>query len=198
MQGNHMSLLEYSQAVGVEITSDEMLARQVRRDPEAFVELYRRHVQRIYHFHLIRTSNVDDAHDLTSQTFMAALESIETYRGQGSFCGWLFGIASHKVADHYRGRRVDEPLEMAEALPDSDPSPSDVVAIRLQLVQVSEALRTLAPDQAEALTLRIFGELSAVEVGRMMGKSEAAVKMLVHRGLRKLREKLTLTPEVSL
>ncbi len=198
MRGNHTSLLEHSQAVGVETTSDEILVRQVRRDPEAFVELYRRHIRRIYHFHLVRTSNVDDAHDLTSQTFLAALENIETYHGQGSFCGWLFGIASHKVADHYRRRRVDEPLEMAEALQDTDPSPADVAATRLQLAQVSEALRTLAPDQAEALTLRVFGELSAVEVGRMMGKSEAAVKMLVHRGLRKLREKLTLIPEVSL
>lgn len=155
-------------------------------------------MQRIYHFHLIRTSNVDDAQDLTSQTFLAALESIETYRGQGSFCGWLFGIAGHKVADHYRRRRGDEPLEMAEVLHDPDPSPAEVAATRLQLAQVSAALRTLAPDQAEALTLRIFGELSAAEVGRIMGKSEAAVKMLVHRGLRKLREYLTLTPEVSL
>jgi RNA polymerase sigma-70 factor (ECF subfamily) len=177
MQGNY-TILEYSQTGGVETLSDEMLVQQVHRDPEAFVELYRRHMQSIYRFHLIRTSNVDDAQDLTSQTFLAALESIETYRGQGSFCGWLFGIASHKVADHYRRRRADEPLEAAEALQDPDPSPADVAATRLQLAQVSEALRTLAPDQAEALTLRVFGALSAGEVGRMMGKSEAAVKSI--------------------
>jgi RNA polymerase sigma-70 factor (ECF subfamily) len=198
MQGNHTSPSGTSQAAGLETTSDETLVGQIRRDPEAFAELYRRHIQRIYHFHLLRTGNVEDAQDLTSQTFLAALESIEAYRGQGSFCGWLFGIAGHKVADHYRRQRIDAPLEMAEALRDSDPSPEDVAANRLQLALVSDALRTLAADQAEALTLRVFGGLAAAEVGRIMGKSEAAVKMLVHRGLRELRDRLTLIAEVSL
>ena len=178
--------------------NDETLARLALGDPGIFSELYRRHVRHIYHFHLMRTGSVDDAQDLTSQTFLAALESIERYRGQGSPCGWLLGIAGHKLADHYRRRRVDASLDTAYAVHDPDPSPEDAATTRLQLAQVNQALLALTPDQAQALTLRVFGELSAAEVGHIMGKSETAVRMLIHRGLRQLRERLAASPEVSL
>ena len=64
---------------------DVHLARQARVNAEAFAELYRRHVTRIYRYHMAHIGNVKDAEDLTSQTFMAALEGIRSYRGAGSF-----------------------------------------------------------------------------------------------------------------
>jgi len=195
MQNDQYSLEGYSPPTSSKANDDIALARRARGDPEVFAELYQRHMKQIYHFHLIRTGSVDDAQDLTSQTFLAALEGIGTYRGQGTFCGWLFGIASHKVIDHYRRRRTDEPLESADVVDRLDRSPEDIAMTHLQLAQVSDALQALASEQTEALTLRIFGELSAAEVGRIMGKSEAAVKMLVHRGLHKLQERLTLASE---
>jgi len=201
MQNESVSLLKRSQAINPasDDADEEALARRAVRDPDAFAELYQRHMNGIYLFHLMRTGNADDAQDLTSQTFLAALESIQSYRGQGSFRGWLFGIAGHKVADHYRRKRPDVSLENggAEVLPDPAPPPEEVVATRLHLAQVAEALRKLGLEQAEALTLRLFGGLSAAEVGRIMGKSEAAAKMLVYRGLRKLRDELAFILEVS-
>jgi RNA polymerase sigma-70 factor (ECF subfamily) len=197
MHPNQPTLLTRASPAGVGVEDDVTLARQARADPQAFAELYRRHMEPIYRFHLIRTSDVQDAQDLTSQTFLAALESIESYRGQGSFAGWLFGIASHKVADHYRRRRTSTPLEAAEDLTDPEPYPEEVAATRLRLSQVARTLATLPPDQAEALTLRLSGGLSALEVGRIMGRSEAAAKMLVHRGLRNLQDRLALEPEVA-
>jgi RNA polymerase sigma-70 factor (ECF subfamily) len=197
MHPHQPTLMTRLQSGGVVVEDDVTLARRARADPHAFAELYRRYMEPIYRFHLIRTSNVQDAQDLTSQTFLAALESIESYRGQGSFAGWLFGIASHKVADHYRRRHVSASLEAIEEMTDPEPYPEEVAATRLQLTQVARALATLAPDQAEALTLRLSGGLSALEVGRIMGRSEAAVKMLVHRGLRNLQDRLAPGTEVS-
>ena len=69
---------------------------------------------------------------------------------------------------------------------------------RLQLARVSRALQSLDAQQAEALALRLFGGLDAAEVGQVMGKSQAAAKMLVHRGLRQLQERLNYSLEVSL
>jgi RNA polymerase sigma-70 factor (ECF subfamily) len=186
------------EAQALDDRADEALARQARDDPEAFAELYGRYVDRVYRFVLIRTGSVPDAQDLTSQTFLAALESIGAYGGRGSFGGWLFGIARHKLADHYRRRRPEVPLDDAEELHYPDPSPEEVVDARLQLARVSRALRSLDAQQAEALALRLFGGLDAAEVGQAMGKSQAAVKMLVHRGLRKLQERLNYSLEVSL
>jgi RNA polymerase sigma-70 factor (ECF subfamily) len=179
-----------------DVQDDETLVRLARGGPadtphpEAFTELYGRYLDRVYGFILIRTGDVQDAQDLTSQTFLAALESIHKYDGRGSFGGWLFGIARHKIADHYRRRRVQVPLDDADLLHHPDPSPEDMVHTHLQLDRVAQALQGLDAQQAEAVALRIFGQLDAVQVGQVMGKSQAAAKMLVHRGLHHLQQKL--------
>ena len=198
MHSEQLTVYKPTPSAGLDAQDDETLARQARGDPQAFAELYGRFLDRVYRFILIRTSSVQDAQDLTSQTFLAALENIGKYQSRGSFGGWLFGIARHKVADHYRRRRVDVPLEDVEWLDHPDPSPEEIADARLQLTRVSRALQSLDGQQAEALALRVFGELSAAEVGQMMGKTEGAVKMLVHRGLCKLQERLKYTLEVSL
>jgi len=183
-----------------DVQDDDALARLARGDPEVFAELYGRYLDRVYGFILIRTGDVQDAQDLTSQTFLAALESINKYDGRGSFGGWLFGIARHKIADHYRRRRDQVSLDDADLLHHPGPSPEDVAHTQLQLDRVAQALQGLDARQAEAVALRIFGQLDAIEVGQVMGKSQAAAKMLVHRGLRHLQQRLALNNalEVSL
>ncbi len=168
---------------------DEALASQARQDAAAFTELYQRHFQRVYRYHMAHTANVEDAQDLTAQTFMAALEGIASYRGKGSFCAWLFGIARRKRAMRFRSRRFEVPLEHPNEVADPAPPPEIAAGRRLQLAQVSHALSQISPDRAEALMLCLFGDLTATEAGQVMGKSEAAVKMLLHRGLRDLRER---------
>lgn len=174
---------------------DAALARRASSDAQAFAELYRRHLEPVYHYHLSRIGNAQDAQDLTSQTFLAALESIQSYRGQGAFLAWLYGIAGHKLADHFRKHGPADPLDAAEHLPDPDPFPEHVAALQLQMSQVARAIAALSPDQAEALTMRLSGA-SAREIGQVMGKSEAAVKMLVHRGLCNLKDRLACELEV--
>ncbi|MBN1933137.1 MAG: sigma-70 family RNA polymerase sigma factor [Anaerolineae bacterium] len=186
------------QSFSLSATNDTALARRACDDPQAFTELYGRYLDRVYRFVLIRTGDTDDAQDLTSQTFLAALESIARYDGRGSFGGWLFGIARHKIADHYRRRRPDVSLDDAELLHHPDPAPEDIAHTHLQLARIARMLHSLDAQQAEAVALRIFGELDAAQVAQVMGKSEAAAKMLVHRGLHKLQERLTPTLEVSL
>jgi len=82
---------------------DARLAQQARADPEAFAELYRRHVRSVYRYHLAHTGDVRDAEDLTSQTFMAALEGIRSYRGTNPYITWLIGIAARKRALFFIG-----------------------------------------------------------------------------------------------
>jgi RNA polymerase sigma-70 factor, ECF subfamily len=178
--------------------ADEIqLARQARADAEAFAELYRRHVMRVYRYHMAHTGNVKDAEDLTSQTFMAALEGIRSFRGSGSFAAWIMGIASRKRALFFRGSRPEVPLDAALHIP-TPGLPTDKAATqRLQMGHVRHALRQLSPDRAEALILCYFGGLRATDAGRVLGKSEAAVKMLLSRGLRDLRERTSLALEVE-
>ena len=178
-----MLLITVTELPGTGPSGDAALVAQARRDPRTFAELYRRHVQAVYRFHLARTGLPAEAEDLTSETFLAALGGLPSYRGTGSFAAWLFGIARRKLALHYRSRVHWDPLEEAEALPDPVLLPEAQAARRLQFGQVRRALQEIAPERAEALALRYFAGLNAAEAGQVMGKSEAAVKMLVSRGL---------------
>src|SRR4030095_10066957 len=87
------------------------LARQAISNVDAFAELYRRHMTRVYRYHIAHVGNVKDAEDLTSQTFMAALEGLRSFRGSGSFAAWILGIASKKRLMFFRGRRPEVPLD---------------------------------------------------------------------------------------
>jgi RNA polymerase sigma-70 factor (ECF subfamily) len=173
------------------------LAHQAITNTEAFAELYRRHVTRVYRYHMAHTGNVKDAEDLTSQTFMAALEGIRSYRGEAPFAAWLMGIASRKRALFFRGIKPEVQIEAADQIPSPGLLPDQEAGQRLQLDSVSRALKRISPERAEAIILTTFGGLKYAEAAHLLHKSEAAVKMLVLRGLQDLRERTSLALEVE-
>ncbi|MCC6189043.1 MAG: sigma-70 family RNA polymerase sigma factor [Anaerolineales bacterium] len=187
--------MAFSHQIDLSQFADEQLARRIRSEPTAFDELYRRHVARVYRYLLVRIGDTAEAQDLTAQTFLAAFEGIANYRADSAFVAWLLGIARHKVADYFRSRRPDLPIETAMSIPSPDLQPEDHAIARLRLELVRQSLLKLASDRAEAITLRFFAGLSALEVGQVMGRSEAAIKMLVHRGLRDLKKALSVLKE---
>ncbi len=180
-----------------EPTPDDQLAYQARLNRAAFAELYRRHVTRVYRYHLAHTGNVHDAEDLTSQTFLAALEGIRTFRGDGPFAAWLMGIASRRRALLFRGRRPEVPLEAALHVPTPGLATESEASLRLQMESVSRALKQISRDRAEAIALCLFSRLTCAEVAKVLRKSEASVKMSLSRGLRDLRERTSLALEVE-
>jgi RNA polymerase sigma-70 factor (ECF subfamily) len=173
------------------------LTQRAITDTEAFAELYRRHLTRVYRYLVAHVGNAKDAEDLTSQTFMSALEGIRSFRGTGSFAAWILGIASRKRLMFFRSNRSDVPLDEAMKYPSPELPTDKAAAQRLQLESVSRALSQLSPDRAEAIILAYFGGLTQAEAGRVLNKSEAAVKMLISRGLQDLRERTSLALEVE-
>ena len=104
--------------------SDARLVTAARQDRSAFVALYQRYLPRVYRYVYRRVGNQQDAEDVTASVFTEALESLEDYREQGSFAGWLFTIAHHRAADHHRQQRERVSLEeVAPALSNSGPGP---------------------------------------------------------------------------
>jgi RNA polymerase sigma-70 factor (ECF subfamily) len=169
----------------VESDDDTVLATQALHNPDAFTLLYERYLNRVYRYLLSRVGDEQDAQDLTAQTFMAAWEGLRNYEGSGVFAAWLMGIARHKSADQFRRRQKIIPLD--EHTPHPAPMPEEAAEQQLQLDAVLRALHTLSADRAEAVSLRIFAGLSAAQAGEIMGRSEAAVNMLVYRAIQDLR-----------
>ena len=178
-------------------TNDLTLAREAVANADAFASLYQQYVTRVYRYHMAHTGNVKDAEDLTSQTFMAALEGLKSYRGDGSFAAWILGIASKKRLLFFRRHRPEIPLDSALHIPSPNLSTDKAAYQRLKLEAISRALKKIPKDRAEAVILSYFGGLSNKEIGRVLHKSEAAAKMLVSRGLQDLRERTSLLMEVE-
>jgi RNA polymerase sigma-70 factor, ECF subfamily len=178
-----------------ESTNDDVLAKQALSDVEAFAILYRHYVQRVYSYSLSRVGNPQDAQDLTAQTFLAAMQALDSYEPRGMFSAWLLGIARRKAADHYRDIQMDVPIKDVELIPEPVDAVDEAIIERLQMEEVASLLAKLNPERAEALRLRYFGELKLREIAQVMDKSEGAVKMLVARALDDLRKMLIIREE---
>lgn len=171
---------------------DAALVRAAQADPDAFDALYRRHVDQVYRYCHSHVSGHLDAEDLTAQTFLAALQSLSSYDGQGSFAAWLFSIARHKCADHHRWSYANprEPLDGTYGLEDQGAIDLERRALLSSVRDcVRRSLGALTQDRREALRLRFWGGLKHQEVASVMERSEDAVKMLVWRGVRDLRRR---------
>ena len=163
---------------------------QVADDDRAFTALYQQLADRVTRYIAVRVDTTQVAEDLTAQTFLKALEAMRQGKGGRNPHAWVFGIARHVVANHYRRRRRNFPLEAAYDVAADGPTLAEITDQQLKLERVAAALEALAPDRAEALALRIFGGLSTVEVAEVLGKSPQAVKMLVYRAVKDLQARL--------
>jgi RNA polymerase sigma factor (sigma-70 family) len=168
-------------------TSDEELALDSRADREAFLILYDRYVARVERYIAVRIGSAE-VEDLVGTTFERALARMHTYRPQrGTFAAWLFAIAHNAVVDRHRaaGRVVE--LDASLQVISSEPGPEVLAEEHERARHVRRLLEQLPPDQRDALALRYGGGLRFSEVGRSLGRSESAAKMLVQRGLAAMR-----------
>jgi RNA polymerase sigma-70 factor (ECF subfamily) len=173
--------------VTLEPVEEAALVEAARNDPEAFAQLYQRYVIRIYRYLYHRVSAPADAEDLTAQTFTEALEGLVYYREQGNFSAWLFTIARRKAIAYYRGQRHDLPLEEARDDREDQDNPLDTVEYQEMLFRMSQLLEALDEEQQEMLRLRFSAGLTHKEIGALVGRSEAAVKMAIQRLLWQLQ-----------
>jgi RNA polymerase sigma-70 factor (ECF subfamily) len=170
------------------VKDDAALVRAAKRDRSAFAVLYRRYVDQIYRYIYSRVGRKADAEDLTARVFTQALEGLDGYREQGEFSAWLFTIARRRVVDHYRRKRPTQPLGEALNIKGDRPNPLAQVVHGEQLERLAKLVKALDEEKQEMLRLRFAGDLTYREIGEIMGRSEAAVKMGVHRLLRRLEE----------
>ncbi len=163
-------------------------------DGSAFSDLYAAHAPRVYRYLLSRTSNPTEAEDLTSRTFMRALAGLDQYRGRGAgFSSWLMSIAHNLLVNWYRdrGRRAPtEALDAALQIPDATPGPEASLAQHERIARVRAAVGALAADRQRLITLKYVDGRSNAEIGRIMARTEGAVKSLHHRTLGELQRLL--------
>jgi RNA polymerase sigma-70 factor (ECF subfamily) len=185
-----------STGVVVPFDSDRPVVEAARRDPDAFAQLYRKYVAQIYSLALYETRDPHAAEDITEGVFLKALAGLPGFREQGqgersTFKVWLYAIARNVIANERRRarRRPESPIELALEVPAPD-DPAAAAEQRLEARQALDAVMELPPDRRQAVLLRIVHELSAREIGEITGRSEGAVRVLIHRALASVRGRM--------
>jgi RNA polymerase sigma-70 factor (ECF subfamily) len=180
---------EYRAEDGPISETDEVLVERAKADLEAFGALYERYVDAIYRYVYHRTGSPPDAEDLTERVFMQALTHLPgyTYRGM-PFSVWLYRIAHNCIANWYRDRARHGTVPMEAALLGDGSGGGIEQAEEATLVR--RAVAKLSADRQQLLLLKFVEELPHAEIGQIMGRTEGAVKALLHRTLRTLKEEL--------
>ena len=129
------------------------------------------------------------ADDVTQEVCMAVLSALPRYQDMGRpFASFVFGIASHKVADAMRSAaRMAIPTEDLPDGPDDRPGPEEAAVASIEAERARALLARLPMHQRELLVLRLVTGMSAEETGHALGMSPGAVRVAQHRALARLR-----------
>jgi RNA polymerase sigma-70 factor (ECF subfamily) len=184
-----------------DLDRDRALVAVARVDPARFEALYRKYLAQVYSYAYYELGDHHDAEDATERTFVAALTNLHRFEerarpedghGASTFRVWLFRIARNVVADRQRARyrRPEEGLEAAVALTDGGADPAVQVARRDEASAAWRAIERLPGDRRRAIILRFVDEMSTSEIAGVLGRSEGAVRVLIHRALRSVARDL--------
>jgi RNA polymerase sigma-70 factor (ECF subfamily) len=179
---------------------DRALVEAAQADPARFDALYRKYVAQVYSYAYYELRDHHEAEDATERTFMSALGALARFEeraapadgtGASTFRVWLFQIARNTVAERRRRlrRRPEAPLEAAETTPAMIDIEDDA-ARRDDVVAALKAIDRLPDDRRRALLLRFVEEMSTTEIAGVLGRSDGAVRVLIHRALRSVARDL--------
>lgn len=166
-----------------DLEESECITRAQRGDVAAFSELVRRHQDRIYRFLVRLTRSLDDARDLTQETFLRAFQHLKGWRPEARFSTWLFRIARNQAFDLLRRHQTVEfvMLEEDATVLDPAPGPDDVLNTVQRLRQLDAALLRLPVEHREIVLLREIEGLSYEELAEVLGLNIGTVKSRIAR-----------------
>lgn len=187
-KGNAMSIESKYHASREQIAAEEAEIEAARGNPAKFAPLYNRYYARILGFVYQRVNSKEDAYDVTTQTFIAALENLGKYRSQGvPFSAWLFRIAINELNRFYRRSKVRQAIciddtQVSEVLQELGEETTADTDSRLM-----KAVQQLQPEEIQLLEMRFFEKRPFKELCDILGITETAAKARVYRLLERLK-----------
>ncbi len=161
---------------------------QAKQDPEAFGQLYDVYVKQIYRFVYFKVSSREEAEDVTADVFLKTWNYLRENKEVKSFSGLLYRVARTSIIDLYRSR-AKEPLLLNEETEVGDRGAwHEKLEIKIENEKLVQALKKLKQEYQEIIILRFVDELEMDEIGEITGKGAIAVRVTLHRALKKLKE----------
>lgn len=154
-------------------------------EQDALVELYERCQPSVFTYVYYRVGDQETAEDLSAEVFTRMVGKLRQFTpGERPLLAWLYTIARHLVADHYRSRPSAGELPLEDDLAADEASfTARVAEHRLTLKCLQKALSLLTEDQRQVILLKFVEDHSNLEVAEIMWKNAGSVKSLQHRAL---------------
>ncbi len=134
--------------------------------------LYKENAELVYYFILHRCRDPVLAEDITQETFFKAIESIDRYNGKCKISVWLCQIAKHLLYQHLYGKNREVSIDETEwDLTDVSDVEQQVID-REEISEVIRKINELPENMQQVIYLRVTGDLSFREIGKILGRSE--------------------------
>ncbi|PCI24857.1 hypothetical protein COB57_03755 [Candidatus Peregrinibacteria bacterium] len=169
---------------------DALILMSQEGDSEAFGGLYDFYLTDIYRFIFYKVTHKELAEDLTEDTFFKAWRQINKYqKTKFPFTSWLYKIAHNTVIDHVRKENVQID-ELVHEITDNRIAADKTTEAFFNQQLLQRALVALPETQREVVVLKYVNERTHKEISEITGKSEAAVRTLLSRGIARLKESI--------
>jgi len=176
----------------------KLIEKAIKGEASAFGLLYDKYQPQIYRFIYLKVGLREEAEDLTHQVFLKSWQNIENFSFQGfPFSSWLYSVARHHVIDFYRTKKTNIVLEEIVELKTDASSVEEVLDSEVILEEVKRAINQLEGEQQDVIILRFIEDFSLGEVASILDKTEGAIKLLQHRGIRNLRKILNSEIQIT-
>jgi RNA polymerase sigma-70 factor (ECF subfamily) len=171
----------------------QLLKAAQQGEADAFGVLYERHAAAIFRYLNAHLGSRSDAEDLTSEVFLRAWQFLPRYHHRGvPFRAFLFRVAHNALVDHYRNRRTNSRLSPEEdgGPADEQDGPAEILVGKINQAELVGVLSGLKDDYRSVLVLRFISQLSPAETAVVLQRSPGAVRVLQHRALEALRQRM--------
>jgi RNA polymerase sigma-70 factor (ECF subfamily) len=169
----------------------QLIQNALRGDKESFTTLVRQYQNRVFGFIMRMTANRDTALDLTQETFLAAFQHLDGFRGDSSFSTWLFQIAANKTKNFLKRAGREVPLSDGYDQPSNVDRPDIDLEKREQERLLAKAVEALPYKQRVTFALRYFEQMKFADIARIQGVSVSAAKTNFAEALKKLQNRLS-------
>ncbi len=143
-------------------------------------ELYKQNSRIVYHFLYALCSDADLAEELTQETFLRAIESLERYDGSCKISTWLCQIARHILYQYWSKYSKERLVELDDLLIAREDTERQAL-YQVELEDVWDRLQKLPEAMRQVVTLRVLSDLSFRQIGDMLGKSENWARVTFYR-----------------
>jgi RNA polymerase sigma-70 factor (ECF subfamily) len=152
-------------------------------------EIYNNYFKDVYLFTYSLSKDKNIAEDITSETFIKAINSIESFKGNCDIKVWLFQIAKNSYYSYLRKNKNLIELDSVPEKEDDFDIENSVISSE-ESMRIYEILHNLPEPYKEVFSLRVFGELSFKQIGSLFGKTDNWACVIFHRARNKIREEM--------